>query len=108
WRTGDFEPGIELVDELLFAREQEIFRIDDEEEFLQSVERARGRHVKGEGPVFALYETIEALAETVRNERRHFTDKEEALIRGLRRQTHVLFEEHLAQQRAAAGTEEGT
>ncbi|MEM8534912.1 MAG: hypothetical protein AAGF95_28995 [Chloroflexota bacterium] len=108
WETGDFEPGIELVDELFAAREQEIFRIDDEEEFIQELERARGRHVQGEGPVFALYETINALVETMRNERRVFTDEERALVRGLRRQTHVLFEEHLAQQRAAAGTDAET
>ncbi|MEM8534913.1 MAG: hypothetical protein AAGF95_29000 [Chloroflexota bacterium] len=104
WRTGDFEPGIELVDELFAAREQEIFRMD-EEEFIQELEHARGLHVQGEGPVFALYETINALAETARSEGRRLTDEERALIRGLRRQTHVLFEEHLAQQRAAAGTE---
>jgi len=44
---------------------------------------------------FALYETIDAVEQNARDERRSLTPEEEALIHALRVRTHKLFEDEL-------------
>ncbi|MBB5111726.1 hypothetical protein AB0K27_15400 [Micromonospora echinospora] len=100
WRldrtTGGWRPANNIVDEILFAREQEIFVLSADR-FVQRVEEERGLSLNGEGPIFALYETVRALAAPAIAERRPFTAEEAALIKGIRRRTFVMFEEQLQQ-----------
>lgn len=98
WRldreTGGWEPANDIVDEILFAVGGDIF-VRTAERFVQRTEEERGRYLQGEGPIFALYETVNAIEETARAERRPFTTQEAALIKGIRRRTFVMFEEQL-------------
>ena len=98
WRlsidTGGWEPAIDLVDEILFAVGGEISRLTTDQ-FVQRTEHARGRYLEGEGPVFALYETVKAIEDAADAERRRLTPHEQALISGIRRKTFVMFEEEL-------------
>ncbi|MER7168403.1 hypothetical protein ABT336_20340 [Micromonospora sp. NPDC000207] len=68
--------------------------------FVQETEAFRGHYLSGEGPVFALYETVQSMLDTAEREGRRLTPTEETLIRGIRRKTFVMFEEEL--QRAGS------
>ncbi|WP_245730383.1 hypothetical protein [Micromonospora pallida] len=101
WRvsidTGGWESADDLIEEILFAVGGEIFSLSSDD-FVQEVERYRARYLNGDGPIFALYETVKAIVEAERSERRYLTDRERALVRGIRRKTFVMFEEQLKQQ----------
>lgn len=98
WRlsidSGGWEPATHLVDEILFAIGGEI-SVLTADEFVQWTEHDRGRYLQGEGPIFALYETVKAIEDAADAERRRLTPQEQALISGIRRKTFVLFEEEL-------------
>ncbi|MFG2169040.1 hypothetical protein [Micromonospora chersina] len=100
WRlskdTGGWNAANNLIDKVLFVGGDEVNQIS-REEFVQLTEHDRGRYLRGEGPVFALYETVRAIEETLGRERRYPTIEEQALIRGIRRRTFVMFEEQLQQ-----------
>ncbi|SBT52229.1 hypothetical protein GA0070611_5538 [Micromonospora auratinigra] len=100
WRlsdgTGGWLPAHDLIDKVLFSRDDEIFEIS-RDEFVWLTEQERGRKLSGDGPVFALYSTLEAIQETIRVEHRYPTPREQALIEGIRRKTFVMFEEQLQQ-----------
>jgi hypothetical protein len=101
WRlsadTGGWEPANNLIDRARFAGGgEEIYEIS-RDDFIWLTEQERGRHLNGDGPVFALYKTVEALQDTIRVERRYPTPQEQALITGIRRRTFVMFEEQLQQ-----------
>lgn len=107
WRvsidTGGWEAANDLVDEILFAVGGEIFVLTVED-FVQEVERYRARYLVGEGPIFALYETVRALTAVERRERRYLTPQERAIVHGIRRKTFVMFEEEL-QRRGDPGAD---
>ncbi|MDG4808009.1 hypothetical protein O7634_14730 [Micromonospora sp. WMMD1120] len=65
------------------------------EDFVQEVEAFRAFHLKGEGPIFALYETVRGIESQADAEGRRETPREQALIRGIRQRTFVMFEEEL-------------
>ncbi|HEX5995460.1 MAG TPA: hypothetical protein VFY84_10000 [Jiangellales bacterium] len=98
WRlsidTGGWEPATHLVDEILFAVGGEI-SVLTADRFVQRTEHDRGRYLQGEGPIFALYETVKAIEDSADAERRRLTTQEQALISGIRRKTFVMFEEQL-------------
>ncbi len=98
WRlsidTGGWEAATHLVDEILFAVGGEI-SVLTADEFVQRTEHDRGHYLQGEGPLFALYETVRGIEERLGRERRYPTPREQALIRGIRRKTFVMFEEEL-------------
>ncbi|WP_436689345.1 hypothetical protein [Micromonospora sp. URMC 106] len=98
WRlshdTGGWEPADDLIEEILFAVGGEISSLTVDS-FIDWTEHDRGRYLRGEGPVFALYETVKAIVENAKAERRQLTTKELALVRGIRRKTFVMFEEEL-------------
>jgi len=96
WDTGGWQPANKLIDKILFVGGDEIDEIT-RDEFVQRTEHDRGRYLRGEGPVFSLYETVRAIEETLGQERRYPTPHEQALIAGIRRRTFVLFEEQLRQ-----------
>ena len=94
--TGGWRPADELVDDVIGGVGGEIY-VRSADAFVQHVERLRGRYLRGEGPIFALYETVRALEAPAIAERRPFTTEEAALIKGIRRRTFVMFEEQLQQ-----------
>ncbi|MEW2329574.1 hypothetical protein AB0880_17365 [Micromonospora chersina] len=100
WRlskdTGGWKAANNLIDKVLFVGGDEVEEIS-REEFVQLTEHDRGRYLRREGPIFALYETVRAIEETLGRERRYPTPEEQALIRGIRRRTFVMFEEQLQQ-----------
>ncbi|MEU3452771.1 hypothetical protein ABZ671_04090 [Micromonospora sp. NPDC006766] len=100
WRldrwTGGWKPANDIIDEILFAMDGDIF-VRTAEEFVQRTEAERGRYLKGEGPIFALYETVRAIEDVAIAEGRPYTPKEAALVKGIRRRTFVMFEEQLRQ-----------
>ncbi|WNM41027.1 hypothetical protein RMN56_06660 [Micromonospora halotolerans] len=100
WRlskdTGGWNRANNLIDRVLFVGGDEVNQIS-RDEFVQLTEHDRGYYLRGEGAVFALYETVRAIEETLGRERRYPTVEEQALIRGIRRRTFVMFEEQLQQ-----------
>ncbi|MCW3839779.1 hypothetical protein ONA70_06675 [Micromonospora yasonensis] len=100
WRldrsTGGWKPANDIVDEILFAMGGDIF-VRTAEQFVQRTEEERGHYLKGEGPIFALYETVKAIEDVAIAEGRPYTVEEAALIAGIRRRTFVMFEEQLRQ-----------
>ncbi|MEU7974657.1 hypothetical protein AB0B48_21730 [Micromonospora sp. NPDC049089] len=98
WRvaidTGAWQEKNELFSEIVFDIGGEVFRRSPED-FVQEVERFRAHYLEGEGPIFALYETVQAVRDVAKAEDRHLTPKEQALIRGIRQRTFVMFEEQL-------------
>ncbi|MGW0212884.1 hypothetical protein ACWDXH_00655 [Micromonospora chokoriensis] len=98
WRvaidTGNWREENDLFDEIVFDVGGEVFRRSPEE-FVQEVERFRAHYLEGDGPIFALYETVQAIRDVAKAEDRHLTTKERALIHGIRKRTFVMFEEQL-------------
>ena len=98
WRldrdSGGWKPANDIVDEILFAMGGEI-SVVTADQFVQWTEFERARYLTGEGPVFALYETVKAIEDAADVERRRLTTQEQALIKGIRRKTFVMFEEEL-------------
>ncbi|MEU5938240.1 hypothetical protein ABZ807_03470 [Micromonospora sp. NPDC047548] len=104
WRlsidTGGWELEVDIVDEILFARGGEISTLTVDQ-FVQRTESQRARYLGGTGPIFALYETVQAIEEAAGAEGRRLAAHEIALISGIRRKTFRMFEEQLR----AAGDE---
>ncbi|MEO3780317.1 hypothetical protein ABGB16_26575 [Micromonospora sp. B11E3] len=100
WRlskeSGGWLPVNNLIDTLLFPQGGDVDQLT-RDEFIQTVEHDRGYYLSGEGPIFALYETIKAIADLQMRERRYPSPEEDALVKGLRRRTFVMFEEELQQ-----------
>ncbi|MFE2613788.1 hypothetical protein ACFXA2_09270 [Micromonospora chalcea] len=100
WRlskdTGGWREANNLINKVLFVGGDEVYEISPEE-FVQLTELERSLYLRGDGPIFALYETVRAIEDTLQVERRYPTPQEQALIRGVRRRTFVMFEEQLQQ-----------
>jgi hypothetical protein len=97
WETGGWQPANSLVDKLLFVGGDDIEELT-REEFVQHVEHDRARYLQGSGPIFALYETVKAVEDSAEAEGRPPTDREWALINGIRRKTFVMFEVQLQRE----------
>ncbi|MCZ7376776.1 hypothetical protein [Micromonospora sp. WMMC250] len=98
WRvsidTGGWQEENEIFTEITLGVGGEVFRRSSDE-FVQEVERFRAHYLEGDGPIFALYETVQAVRDVAKAEDRHLTTKERALIHGIRKRTFVMFEEQL-------------
>lgn len=101
WRvsadTGGWRQRNDLLEEIVFAVGGDVFVLPPDR-FVQEVEAYRGRHLSGDGPIFALYEVVKAILETAVREDRRLTQTERELIRGIRSKTFVMFEEWLQRQ----------
>lgn len=91
WKTGEFQREMRYYRDIRQKLDANVDRLS-RAEFVQAVERQRGRHVTGDGPVFALYDTIQAIEDTARDEGRALAPEEQALIHTLRESTHEMFE----------------
>ncbi|WP_433390251.1 hypothetical protein [Micromonospora sp. KLBMP9576] len=98
WRlskeTGGWRRADDVVRKILFVGGDEIEELT-REEFIGHTEQDRARYLRGTGPIFALYETVDAIVEQADRERRQLTPTEGALVDGIRRKTFVLFETQL-------------
>jgi hypothetical protein len=94
WETGGWQPANELVYEVIGAPSPDVFELTPED-FVDAVEAERGARLAGDGPVFALYETVNAILAAAAVQDREPTREERALIRGVRRRTYGMFEEEL-------------
>lgn len=88
--TGLFEVNMKYIDKIFFGKD-DVEKVS-EDEFIQEVEAIRGRNLKGEGAVYDLYEVINGMEDTAKEEGRKLTPKEQAIIIGLRKKTYQLFE----------------
>ncbi|MFC3450333.1 hypothetical protein [Amycolatopsis speibonae] len=100
-RTGEFDEKPEHVREVMWAMASSDISKVTEEKFVQETERARAYELKGAGPIFALYETIDGLYAQAKREDRRLQPQESALIQSLRKRTFKMWEDELA--RRAAG-----
>ncbi len=101
-RTGQFDRDDRPIPEVLSASPTGDHTSVDRERFIWRTEEERALHLTGDGPVFALYETIDAIYEQkAREGRKRLTAEELALVRSLRRRTFGMWEEEAA--RRAAG-----
>jgi hypothetical protein len=96
-RTGEFARDMSYVRKIRYGTDADIETVT-RDEFVQRVEEYRARRLKGEGAVYALYETINGLEDTARAEGRDLTPEEAALLHTLRERTHALFEADLRAQ----------
>ncbi|WP_410647339.1 hypothetical protein [Amycolatopsis sp. cmx-4-54] len=99
--TGEFDEKPEHVREVMWAMASSDISKVSEEKFVQETERARAYELKGGGPIFALYETIDGLYAQAKRENRRLEPQESALIQSLRERTFKMWEDELA--RRAAG-----
>ncbi|WP_433495077.1 hypothetical protein ACQP26_05135 [Micromonospora sp. CA-248089] len=95
-RTGGWRPADDLVDDVIGGIGGEIY-VRSADAFVQHVEQLRGRYLRGEGEIFALYERVRAIGEQAVGAKRSCTSEEAALIKGIRRRTFVMFEKQLQQ-----------
>lgn len=100
WDTGEFEPDHEPIQKVLFATSDSDISALSRERFVQRTERIR-RELTGDGPIFALYETIDSIHAQAKAENRRVTDEELDLIESIQRRTFAMWEDELA--RRAAG-----
>jgi hypothetical protein len=90
WQTGIFEYGIEYLARAS-SSDSDVDHVS-EQEFIQHVEKIRARRLKGEGPIFALYQTMNAMVDTAKAQGRQLTGEERELVAELRRQTYEMFQ----------------
>jgi len=96
--TGGWEPaGEALVDEIVGAVGGDITRID-RDRFIDLTEANRGRLVRGDGPVFALYATVEGIIADAMRDHHDLNPQEKALVQGIRKRTYPMFEAELARR----------
>jgi len=99
--TGGFDENNRHIDDVLFAMGEAEISTLNEQRFVQETEIERQHYLRGEGPIFALYETIDGLYEQAGEENRRLTAEEVALVVSLRGRTFRLWEDEFA--RRAAG-----
>lgn len=88
--TGTFEFGTEYFPRVRFGTD-DIEQVS-EDDFIQRVEALRARRLAGEGPLFALYQLINAIEDVAEEEGRELASDEQLKIAELRRQTHAMFQ----------------
>src|SRR5687767_3864643 len=90
-RTGEFNLDNRPIPEILLATSTSEVASLDYDDFVWTTEQVRGR-LRGDAPVFALYETINAIYDQAAREgRKSITDEELALIESIRRRTFKMW-----------------
>jgi len=90
WKSGVFEYGMEYLARAS-SSDPEVDHVS-EDEFIQHVESLRSRAVHGEGAIFALYQTMNAIEDAAKAQSRPLTAEARALLAELRRQTYSMFQ----------------
>jgi hypothetical protein len=103
-RTGFFEEDQDSshIRELIWSTTESNIRGPfNEEKFIRETEVERNQYLTGDGPIFALYETIRGIDDVAVREGRRRTKQETALIHALQKRTFKMWEDEAA--RRAAG-----
>ncbi|WP_424185818.1 hypothetical protein ACOBQX_28735 [Actinokineospora sp. G85] len=101
--TGVFERNDDLIFEVTSATTTSYISAVPEEQYRWQTEGVR-EQLTGTGPVFALYDTVDAIYARVKAEgRRRLTDGERVLVQSIRKRTFALWEDD--ERRRAAGQE---
>ena len=88
--TGEFQPNLDRYDEV-YSRGAKVDNLS-EDEFIQRVERIRARRLRGDGPVFALYELMNGIEDLAKEQNRSLAPDETALLASLRRESYARFQ----------------
>ncbi|SFW53688.1 hypothetical protein [Amycolatopsis australiensis] len=101
--TGFFREDNSHIREVIWSTtESDIQGPFSEDRFVQETERERDYHLTGEGPIFALYETVGGLyAQARKRENRRLEPQEVALVQSIYKRTFKMWEDEAA--RRAAG-----
>jgi hypothetical protein len=99
WKTGRFDEDNEHVIDVLFDHGPDI-RSLDHERFVFRTEEERHHYLRGDGPIFALYQTIDAIWAGAEEENRRITKEERALIDSIYRRTFKMWEDEFARRDA--------
>jgi hypothetical protein len=102
--TGFFEEDQDSshIRELIWSTTESNIRGPfDENRFIQETESERSQYLTGDGPIFALYETMLGIDDVAVREGRRRTKQETALIHALQKRTFKMWEDEAA--RRAAG-----
>jgi hypothetical protein len=101
-QTGFFEADSSHIRELIWSTtESNIGGPFSEEKFIHETEIERNHFLSGDGPIFALYETINGIDDVAVRENRRRTKQETALVHALQKRTFKMWEDEAA--RRAAG-----
>ncbi|GAB3573991.1 hypothetical protein GCM10027445_34140 [Amycolatopsis endophytica] len=104
-RTGEFGENAAHLEKVLQAQLPSNFRSLTEPEFVAETERERSFYLRGEGPLFTLYDTIDGVRRQAKEDGRALTAHEESFIASVQRRTFAMWESELA--RRAAGEPAG-
>ncbi|MFJ7211122.1 hypothetical protein [Amycolatopsis sp. NPDC098790] len=99
WQTGAFEERPDHVPDVLLGHEAEIVKLT-RERFVIRTEEERHHYLRGDGPIFALYQTIDAIWAATEEDSRRITKEERALIDSLYRRTFKMWEDEFARRDA--------
>ncbi|GAA4550623.1 hypothetical protein [Amycolatopsis samaneae] len=96
--TGLFEENNAHIRECIWATDSADISQVSEKRFVQETEFARRDFLSGDGPIFALYETINGLYAQARTEGRSLRPEERALVQTLSERTFALWEAEAARR----------
>ena len=91
-RTGEFDENSAHLEKVLQNELPSNFRSLTEAEFVTETERERAFYLRGEGPVFALYATVEGMRRQAKEEGRALTVQEESFLASVQRRTFGMWE----------------
>jgi hypothetical protein len=100
--TGLFTEDPSHIREVIWSTTESNIRGPfDETQFIQETERARNAYLTGEGPIFALYETVQGIHDQARKrESQRLEPQESALVQSIYKRTFKMWEDE-ASRRAA-------
>ncbi|MFC9254361.1 hypothetical protein [Amycolatopsis thailandensis] len=98
-RTGRIDEDASHVHEVLFAMGGDI-AVLDEAGYVELTEIKRSRALHGDGPIFALYETVQAVYDKATEESRRLGPEEHAMLRSLWTRTFGLWAQEFARRDA--------
>ncbi|MEO1298186.1 MAG: hypothetical protein AAFW75_20875 [Cyanobacteria bacterium J06636_16] len=91
FKTGNFDYGMEYLTRITFG-DEDVEQVS-EDEFIQHVEKLRGRNLRGEGEAYVLYELINAMEDDAYKKGETLSSDDKKMINNLRKRTYRLFEE---------------
>ncbi|GAB0104455.1 hypothetical protein JMUB6875_34290 [Nocardia sp. JMUB6875] len=98
-RTGAFEPATtEDIDAVLNPRADLDYSALSEEQFVRATEEARRLYLRGDGPVFDLYQQVQEIFDLAEKERRRITPEERSAIAERYRTTFGIWDDEFARR----------
>jgi len=97
--TGEFRVANSLLRKVLFGMGEDISPAS-EAEFVELTEESRSHYLRGEGPIFAIYKTIDDWFDQRDSLDKAMWRSKRDFISELRRRTFVMWEEEFARQAA--------